>query len=101
MCEESTPQDKTQKAGNGLRYFYTILQTYRGFDEVLNLECQSKLLHDTFERYWDFYGMVIDYYAKYPDPELKMSEGCGRRQWRGEAATEEEADERSDDGDNE
>ena len=42
---------------------------------MLNLECQSKLLHDTFERYWDFYEMVIDYYAKYPDPGLKMSEG--------------------------
>ncbi len=36
------------------------------------------LLHDTFERYWDFYVMVIDYYAKYPDPELKMS----RRMWK-------------------
>ncbi len=92
----------TQKAGNGLGYFYTILVTYQGFDPVLNLECQSELLYDTFERYWDFYEMVIDYYAKYPDPELKIvkkdvegDDGGGKQ------PAEEEADESSDDGDNE
>ena len=92
----------TQKAGNGLGFFYTILGTYQGFDPVLNLECQSELLYDTFERYWDFYEMVIDYYAKYPDPELKIvkkdmegDDGGGKQ------PAEEEADESSDDGDNE
>ena len=31
-----------------------------------------ELLNDKFERYWDFYEVVIDYYEKYPDPELKI-----------------------------
>ncbi len=102
-CVKKGPlKTTTQKAGNGLGYFYTILGTYEGFDKVLNLECQSELLYDTFERYWDFYEMVIDYYAKYPDPELKIvkkdvegDDGGGKQ------PAEEEADDSSDDGDNE
>ena len=96
----------TQKAGNGLGYFYTILGTYEGFDKDLNLECQSELLYDTFERYWDFYEMVIDYYAKYPDPELKIvkkdmqgDDGGGKQPPEEEA--EEGADESLDEGDDE
>ena len=62
----------TQKAGNGLGYFYTILGTYTGFDPQLHLECQSESEYDKFEQYWDFYEMIIDYYTKYLDPELKI-----------------------------
>jgi hypothetical protein len=69
---------------------------------VLNVECQSELLHDKHEWYWDFYEMVKDNYAKYPDPDLKIvkkdvegDDGGGKQ------PAEEEADESSDDGDNE
>ena len=61
-----------QKVGNALGYFYTILGTYKGFDPQLNLECQSELVYYKFEQYWDFDEMVIHYYTKYPDPELKI-----------------------------
>ena len=91
----------TQKAGNGLGYFYTILGTYQGFDPVLNLEC-PKLLYDKYERCWDFYEMVINYYSKYPDPELKIvKKDAEGDDGGGKQPTEEEADESSDDGDNE
>ena len=102
MCEERSPKITTQKAGNGLGYFYTILGTYEGFDKVLNLECQSKLLYDKFERYWDFYEMVIDYYTKYLDPELKIvKKDVEGDDGEDKQPAEEEADESSDDGDNE
>ena len=92
----------TQKAGNGLGYFYTILGTYQGFDPVLNLECQSELLYDKFERYWDFYEMVIDYYDKYPDSELKIvKKDAEEDDGGGKQPAEEDAHESSDDGDNE
>ena len=29
-------------------------------------------MYDKFEWYWDFYKMIIDYYTKYSDPELKV-----------------------------
>jgi len=67
-CVKGPLKTMTQKVGNGLGYFYTVLGTYQGFDPVLNLECQSELLYDEFERYWDFHEMVIDYYNKNPDP---------------------------------
>ena len=91
-----------QKAGNGLGYFYTVLGTYQGFDPVLNLECQSELLYDKFERYWDFYEMVVDYYAKYPDPELRIVKKDGEEDdGGGKQPANEEADESSDDEDTE
>ena len=73
QCVKKGPlKTMIQKVWNGLGYFYTILGTFQGFNPVLNFECQSELLYDKFERYWDFYEMVVDYYAKYPDPELKI-----------------------------
>ncbi len=83
-------------------FFYTVLEIYEGFDKELNLECQSELLYDKFERYWDFYEMVIDYYDKYLDPELMIvkkdmegDDGGGKQ------PVEECTDESSDDGDSE
>ena len=100
-CVKKGPlKTTTQKAGNGLGYFYTVLGTYQGFDPVLNLECQSELLYDKFERYWDFYEMVIDYYAKYPDHELKIVKKDGEEDnGGGKQPADEQADESSDDED--
>ena len=61
---------------------------------VLNLECQSELLDDKFEQYWDFYEIVVDYYAKIPNPELKIAKMDGEcDDGGGEQPSEEEADE--------
>ena len=100
-CVKKGPlKTTTQKAGNGLGYFYTVLGTYQGFDPVLNLECQSELLYDKFERYWDFYEMVIDYYAKYPDHELKIVKKDGEEDnGGGKQPADEQVDESSDDED--
>jgi hypothetical protein len=65
-------ETRTQKAGNELGYFYTILGVYEGFDPELKKECQVESLWDTWERYWDFYEMIIDYYNKHPDPSMKI-----------------------------
>ena len=100
-CVKKVPLKTTmQKAGNGLRYFYTFLGTYQGFDPELNLECQSELLYYKFERYWDFYEMVVDHHVKYQDPELKIvKKDVEGDDGRGKQSAEEEADESSDDGD--
>ena len=46
--------------------------------------------------------MVVDYYAKYPDPELKIvKKDVEGDNGGGKQPAEEEADESSDDGDNE
>ena len=63
---------RTQKIGNGKGYFYTVLGTYEQFDPQLNLECQSELLFDMFERYWDFFEMISDYYIKNPDSNVRI-----------------------------
>ena len=47
-----------------------------GFDEELNLECQEQSLYYIWERSWDFYEMIIDYYTKYPDPKIKIYKEC-------------------------
>jgi hypothetical protein len=100
-CVRTGPlKTTTQKAGNGLGYFYTVLGTYQGFDKELKLECQSELLYDKFERYWDFYEMVIDYYDKYPDPYLKIvKKDVEEDDGGGKQPAEEGTDESSDDGD--
>jgi hypothetical protein len=82
--------------------FYAVLGTYQGFDSVVNLECQSELLYDKFERHWGFYEMVVDYYAKYPEQELKIvKKAVEGDDGRGERPSKEDADESSDDGNNE
>ena len=30
------------------------------------------MLLDTWERMWDFYDMIVDYYTKHPDPTLQV-----------------------------
>jgi hypothetical protein len=63
---------RNQKVGNGKGYFYTVLGTCAQFDPQLKLKCQSELLFDMFERYWDFYEMISDYYSKNPDPNVRI-----------------------------
>ena len=53
--------------------FTRWLGTYAQFDPQLKLECQSELLFDMFERYWDFYEMINDYYSKNPDPNVRIA----------------------------
>ena len=61
---------RTQKAGRGLGYFYSILGVYDAFDPGLGLENQSDLVYDIWERYWGTYSIIIDYYEKYPDQDV-------------------------------
>ena len=39
---------------------------------ALKLECQVDSVYDCFERFWDVYEMIIDYYKKNPDPNIKI-----------------------------
>jgi len=39
----------------------------------LKKQCPVKSLKDTWERYWDFYEMIIDYSNKYPDSNIKIA----------------------------
>ena len=60
------------------------------------------MLYDTFKRCWDFYEMVFDYYAKYPDPELKIvKKDLEGDDGRVKQPAEEHTFESSDDGDDE
>jgi hypothetical protein len=61
---------RTQKAGRGLGYFYSILGVHDAYDTVFGLENQSDMVYDIWERYWDTYSMIIDYYEKYPDQDV-------------------------------
>ena len=63
---------RTQKVGPGFGYFYTVLGYYEGFIKDVKPECQVDSLFDTWERMWDFYDMIVDYYAKYPDSTIKI-----------------------------
>ena len=61
---------RTQKDGRGLGYFYSILGVYDAYNPELGLENQSDMVYDIWERYWDTYSMIIDYYEKYPDQDV-------------------------------
>jgi len=45
---------------------------YEGFKEGLGYENQVESLYDFWERDWTFYKMIIDYYEKYPDPDVHI-----------------------------
>lgn len=62
----------SQKKGPGLGYFYSILGIYDSYDPELKLEYHVESVYDTWERYWDMYIMVVDYYKKYPDPYIRI-----------------------------
>jgi hypothetical protein len=72
-CRKNGPQKtQTKKSGSGLGYFYSILGVYEGFKEGLGYENQVESLYDFWERDWTFYEMIIDYYEKYPDPDVHI-----------------------------
>jgi hypothetical protein len=72
VLKKCSKETRTKKSDNGKGYFYGVWGVYEGFDEELNLECQEQSLYDIWERYWDFYEMIIDYYTKFPDPKIKV-----------------------------
>ena len=57
---------------SGLGHFYSILGMYEGFKEGLGYHNQVDSLYDFWERDWAFYGMIIDYYEKFPDPDVQI-----------------------------
>ena len=61
---------RTQKAGRGLGFFFSILGVYDAYDPELGSKNQSDMVYDIWERYWDTYSMIIDYYEKYPDQDV-------------------------------
>jgi hypothetical protein len=71
----------TRKKGPGQTHFYSILSVYVGFQPELNLECQVDSVYDCFECFWDVYEMIIDYYKKNANPNIKIvtrDEGGGK-----------------------
>jgi len=79
-----------------------VLGTYAQFDPQLKLECQSELLFDMFERYWDFFEMISDYYIKNPDPNVRIvSKERDEEDGGGKRPADDERDEGSSDKDEE
>ena len=66
MCEEGIEEDKDSE---GWEWEGILLHSV---GSQLKLECQSELLFDMFERYWDFFEMISDYYIKNPDSNVRI-----------------------------
>ena len=100
-CRKGRGKDggtRTRKKGPGQTHFYSILGVYEGFQPELNLECQVDSVYDCFERFWDVYEMIIDYYKKNPDPNIKIvtrDDGGGKvlAQDNGNESEEDDSDE--------
>ncbi len=45
---------------------------YKGFDKEKPYGDQDEKLYDMWEREWDVYSMIIDFYDKYPDENVKI-----------------------------
>jgi hypothetical protein len=43
-----------------------------GFDKEKDYKDQDDELYDIWEREWDVYSMVVDYYEKYPDENVRL-----------------------------
>ena len=56
----------------GKGYIFNILGVFEGFDEEVDFEVQDEDLYEKFERNWTFYEMIIDYYDKFPDPDVQI-----------------------------
>jgi hypothetical protein len=100
-CRKGRGKDggtRTRKKGPGQTHFYSILGVYEGFQPELKLECQVDSVYDCFERFWDVYEMIIDYYKKNPDPNIKIvtrDDGGGKvlAQDNGNESEEDDSDE--------
>ena len=67
-CRKNVTREQRMQ---GKGWFYTLVGVYEGFDKELSLESQEEFV-DTWEREWDTYEMIVDYYDKFPDPKLKI-----------------------------
>ena len=96
MCEKRTSQDDNAEGRDWVGVF---LHSLGNISRIrYRVEFQLELLCDKFERYWDFYEMFVDYYAKYPDLELKIvKKDVEGDDGRGKQPAGEEVDESSDD----
>ena len=63
---------RTVSVGRGFSHFYSILGVYKGFEIGTDYKEQDESLHDMWEREWDVYSMIIDYYEKYPDKNVRI-----------------------------
>jgi hypothetical protein len=48
------------------------LGVYKGFEKGTDYKEQDESLYDMWEREWDVYSMIIDYYEKYPDENVRI-----------------------------
>jgi hypothetical protein len=63
---------RTVSVGRGFSHFYSILGVYKGFEIGTDYKEQDESLYDMWEREWDVYSMIIDYYEKYPDKNVRI-----------------------------
>jgi hypothetical protein len=57
------------------RWFYTFVGVYDGFNHELSLESQEEFAV-TWEREWDTFKMIIDYYCIFLDLKLRIYKEC-------------------------
>jgi hypothetical protein len=67
-----TDATRTISLGKGKTHFYSILGVLEGFDKEKDYKDQDDELYDMWEREWDVYSMVVDYYEKYPNENVKI-----------------------------
>ena len=63
---------RTLSVGKGKTHFFSLLGVYEGFDKEKPYGDQDEELYDMWEREWDVYSMIIDFYDKYPDENVKI-----------------------------
>ena len=71
FCEQLNKYRKNvtrEQRIQGKGWFYTLVGVYEGFDKELSLESQEEFV-DTWEREWDTYEMIFNYYDKFPNPK--------------------------------
>ena len=45
---------------------------YEGYEKGTDYKEQDESWYDMWEREWDVYSMIIDFYDKYPDENVKI-----------------------------
>ena len=63
---------RTVSVGKGKTHFFSLLGVYEGFDKEKPYGDQDEELYDMWKREWYVYSMIIDFYDKYPDENVKI-----------------------------
>ena len=67
-----TNATRTVSIGRGFSHFCSILVVYKGFEKGTVYKEQDESLYDMWKREWDGYFMIIDYYERYPDENVRI-----------------------------